>query len=47
MASQTWFAELRRAFDTGDDLERRAGPYCDWCPLLDGCDEGASAIALL
>ncbi len=38
---------LRTAIDTGADLERLAGPYCSWCPLLEGCDEGASALALL
>ena len=38
---------LRTASNSGDDLERRAGPYCSWCPLLDDCDEGASAVSLL
>jgi predicted RecB family nuclease len=38
---------LRGATDSGSDLERRAGPYCNWCPLLDDCDEGTSAVALL
>jgi len=39
--------ELRRAMDRGIELERTAGPHCRWCPLLDSCSEGASAIALL
>ena len=38
---------LRSAFTTGDDLERRAGPHCRWCPLLEDCTEGAAAVALL
>jgi hypothetical protein len=38
---------LRGALDTGRELERRAGPYCAWCPLLEDCDEGKSAMALL
>lgn len=38
---------LRSAMATETDLERRAGPYCQWCPLLDDCSEGRSAVALL
>ena len=38
---------LRNAFATGEDLERRAGPHCRWCPLLDDCSEGAAAVAIL
>lgn len=38
---------LRDAFATGDDLERRAGPHCRWCPLLEECTEGAAAVAIL
>ena len=38
---------LRDAFATGDDLERRAGPHCRWCPLLEDCTEGAAAVAIL
>ena len=38
---------IRSVLESGDDLERRAGPYCRWCPLLDDCDEGASAVSLL
>jgi predicted RecB family nuclease len=39
--------ELRRAMVDGDDLERSAGPHCRWCPLLEGCAEGAAAVAVL
>ncbi len=38
---------LRKAMATGTDLERKAGPYCAWCPLLDDCDEGRTAIEIL
>lgn len=38
---------LRRAFATGGHLERAAGPWCRWCPLLDECEEGRAATALL
>jgi hypothetical protein len=38
---------LRAAFATGDDLERRAGPHCRWCPLLEECAEGAAAMQIL
>jgi hypothetical protein len=38
---------LRAAFATGDDLERRAGPHCRWCPLLEGCTEGSAAMQVL
>jgi hypothetical protein len=38
---------LRRAFASGGHLERVAGPWCRWCPLLDECEEGRAATALL
>jgi RecB family exonuclease len=38
-------SSLRSAFDSGDDLERRGGPWCSFCPLLDGCAEGRAATA--
>ena len=38
---------LRTAFATGEDLDRRAGPHCRWCPLLEDCPEGAAAVAIL
>jgi hypothetical protein len=37
--------EMRRAFVAGtDQLERIAGPWCRFCPQLDGCSEGAAAV---
>ncbi|MEA2011260.1 MAG: PD-(D/E)XK nuclease family protein [Actinomycetota bacterium] len=38
---------LRAAFRSGDDVERRAGPHCRWCPLLEGCSEGTAAVEIL
>jgi hypothetical protein len=37
---------LRGAFAGGTELERRGGPHCRWCPLLESCPEGASATAI-
>jgi hypothetical protein len=38
---------LRFALQTVSDVDRRAGPYCRWCPLLDGCTEGTTAVEIL
>lgn len=38
---------LRSALATDGHLERAAGPWCRWCPLLDECEEGRAATALL
>lgn len=36
--------ELRSAFDAGQErLPRFAGPWCRFCALLDGCNEGGAA----
>lgn len=43
----TMIADLRSAMAAGTGLERVAGPYCRWCPLLDDCSEGAAAVTLL
>lgn len=37
---------LRLAFAEKRDLERRGGPYCRWCPLLETCAEGKAATAV-
>lgn len=39
--------EVRRAWGQGTGLERIGGPWCKYCPILDDCDEGKSAEALL
>lgn len=38
---------LRAAFHSGDDVERRPGPHCRWCPLLRECSEGTAAVEIL
>jgi hypothetical protein len=38
---------VRTAWASGQDLERRGGPWCRFCPILEDCDEGKSAEALL
>jgi len=38
---------LRLAWEHGDTLARRAGPWCRWCPLLDDCSEGRAAADVL
>lgn len=40
-------SHLRRALAANLHLERSAGPWCRWCPLLDECEEGRAATALL
>ena len=37
---------LREAFREDRELERRGGPYCRWCPLLETCAEGNAATAV-
>jgi hypothetical protein len=39
--------EMRRAWVAGSKLERRAGPWCRYCPILDDCPEGQATEALL
>lgn len=39
--------QMRRAWSEGSSLERNAGPWCRFCPILENCDEGKSAEALL
>lgn len=43
----TMVAELRQALAADRDIARTAGPHCRWCPILDGCAEGSSALELL
>jgi hypothetical protein len=39
--------EIRTAWSEGSTLEKRAGPWCRFCPILSECDEGQAAEALL
>lgn len=38
---------FRSVWESGGSLDRIAGPWCRWCPLLDECSEGAAAVDLL
>lgn len=35
---------IRVALDTESDLETRAGPWCEYCPLLNDCSDGRAAV---
>lgn len=39
--------ELRAGWNTGNDLERRGGPWCRYCPVLKECPEGRSTTGVL
>jgi hypothetical protein len=36
----------RTEWAVGGESERRGGPWCRYCPLLEGCREGAAAVAV-
>ena len=38
---------MRKAWAEGAELERRGGPWCRYCPVLEGCAEGTATTALL
>lgn len=38
---------LRTSWDAGVAVERTGGPWCRYCPLLDGCAEGRAATTIL
>ena len=38
---------LRIAMAKRSEMPRTAGPHCRWCPLLEDCREGASALNIL
>jgi hypothetical protein len=39
-------SSLREALEADESMTRRGGPWCRYCPLLEGCDEGAAAVAV-
>lgn len=39
--------DLRAALVVGAEGRARAGPWCGYCPVLDRCDEGRSAAAVI
>ncbi len=38
---------LRTAWAAAEEMERVGGPWCTYCPLLDGCSEGRAATKVL
>ena len=38
---------IRAGWKQGSELEKRGGPWCRYCPILDECEEGQTAEALL
>ena len=38
--------QLRSAWNEGAGIERRGGPWCKYCALLDSCSEGRAATRL-
>ena len=43
----TMVATVRAGWDEGVGLDRVGGPWCTYCPLLDGCAEGRAASAVM
>lgn len=39
--------ELRTGWEAGSEMSRIGGPWCTYCPLLDGCSEGRAATDVL
>lgn len=37
---------LRHSWSSGNELERRAGPWCQYCAVLDDCPEGQASRAV-
>lgn len=38
---------IRTGWNTQTDLERRGGPWCRYCPVLEECPEGGATIGML
>ena len=39
--------QMRKAWSAGVVLDRRGGPWCKYCPILEDCPEGQATEALL
>ncbi len=39
-------AQIRAAWEEGSGIERRGGPWCKYCALLESCTEGRAATRL-
>ena len=40
-------ATVRAGWEAGAELTRVGGPWCRYCPLLEGCREGRAATAVM
>ncbi|MBT8193094.1 MAG: PD-(D/E)XK nuclease family protein [Acidimicrobiia bacterium] len=38
---------VRAGWEAGTELDRVGGPWCTYCPLLEGCTEGRAATAVM
>jgi hypothetical protein len=38
---------LRAAWEAGEELERRGGPWCRYCPVLGECSEGGATVEMI
>ncbi len=43
----SFVSEVRQAWDEGEHLGTRGGPWCRYCPILDSCTEGRAAVKIL
>ena len=39
--------DLRRHWLSGAEFEKRGGPWCQYCPVLEGCSEGEATVRIL
>ncbi len=39
--------DMRHSWATSEELPKRGGPWCQYCPILDSCEEGQATEALL
>ena len=46
-AVATMVDELRDGWNRAIDFERRGGPWCSHCPILEGCSEGEATVRLI
>lgn len=38
---------LRRLWASGEEFDRSGGPWCRYCPILEGCVEGEATVRIL
>ena len=40
-------SDMRHSWSTSEELPKRGGPWCQYCPILESCEEGQATEALL